>query len=181
MAVNRGIVYFEHVTGFRFNEPFFEMPAGSCDLSPQIFRFRTDANEGGVEKLSVTVPNKAWLETPYKELAPLVEGAGFLLGIILNSFRFCSQITASCLPIKFDWVHNSSRMLPERSAIRHLAALVRWLRQRLETKPCHVDLLRGGEKLGGRACGVDRQLQGQRVWLWMSMVSPWLGKVCLKV
>ena len=27
MAVNRGIVYFEHVTGFRFNEPFFEMPA----------------------------------------------------------------------------------------------------------------------------------------------------------
>ena len=102
MAVNRGIVYFEHVTGFRFNEPFFEMPAGSCDLSQQIFRFRTDANEGGVEKLSVTVPNKAWLETPYKELAPLVEGAGFLLGIILNSFRFCSQITASCLPIKFD-------------------------------------------------------------------------------
>ena len=40
------------------------------------FRFRTDANEGGVEKLSVTKPNKAWLESTYKELPKLCDGHG---------------------------------------------------------------------------------------------------------
>ena len=38
------------------------------------FRFRTDANEGGVEKLTVTRPSKAYLEGAYRELPQLVEG-----------------------------------------------------------------------------------------------------------
>lgn len=46
-------------------------------FQPVMFRFRTDANEG-VEKLNVTVPNKAWMEGPYKELPALVEGLNLI-------------------------------------------------------------------------------------------------------
>eukprot|EP00435_Cladocopium_sp_Y103_P059720 s586_g21.t1 len=46
-------------------------------FQPVMLRIRTDANEG-VEKLNVMVPNKAWLEGPYKELPALVEGLSLI-------------------------------------------------------------------------------------------------------
>ena len=41
-----------------------------CTIENQL-RFRTDANLPGVEKVAVCSPNKAFLEAPYKPMAPL--------------------------------------------------------------------------------------------------------------
>ena len=48
--------------------------APSHDL--ELLRFRTDANQGSVEKLNVMDPNKSMLEDPYKEMPQLEEGRG---------------------------------------------------------------------------------------------------------
>ncbi|CAK9043568.1 FO synthase subunit 1 [Durusdinium trenchii] len=64
--------------GYRsdFGLPGMADPYDMCSLIQLVLTqgFRTDPNEGGVEKLTVTQPNKAWLDAPYKELPQLVEG-----------------------------------------------------------------------------------------------------------
>ncbi|CAK9105978.1 FO synthase subunit 1 [Durusdinium trenchii] len=68
-----------------FGLPGMSDPFDMCTLIELVLTqgFRTDAN-AGAEKLNVTVPSKAWLEGPYKELPPLVEGilSPFSIGFI---------------------------------------------------------------------------------------------------
>ena len=105
MAVNRGIVYFEHVTGFRFNEPCFEMPAAVTCHSKSSGSGQMPMKEEWKSWVWPSPTRLGW-RLPTKSLPRLWKVRASCWESYQIAFGSAVKITASCLPIKFDWAHN---------------------------------------------------------------------------